>query len=62
MSGEKLFDAARDGKTEEVRRLLAEKAPLEWKNPVRHHPLQRTTRRPAHALSVCGKRRRAERA
>ena len=60
MSGSELFYAARDGKTEEVRRLLAQKAPLEYKN-VRHRPYRKsTTHRPAHALSLCGKRRRGE--
>ena len=51
MSGEELFNAAAHGKTEDVRRLLAEKAPIEYKN-VRHCPQKSTTRRPAHALSV----------
>ena len=52
MSGSELFYAARDGKTEEVRRLLAQKAPLEWKT-VRHHPPQKHNPPPGtRALSV----------
>ena len=62
MSGKELYIAARDGKTEEVRRLLAKKAPLEWKG-VRHRPYRKsTTRRPAHALSLCVAKGAAERA
>ena len=61
MSGMELYNAARDGKTEDVRRLLAQKAPLEWK-AVRHRPPQRTTRRPAHALSLSVAKGGAERA
>ena len=50
--GEKLYWAARDGKTEDVRRLLAEKAPLEYKD-VRHHPPQTHNPPPStRALSV----------
>ena len=60
MAGSELYSAARDGKTEEVRRLLAKKAPLEW-NHVRHRPYRKsTTRRPAHAGALCGKRRCGE--
>ncbi len=40
MSERELFDAARVGKTEDVRRLLAEKVPPEWKN-VPHRPPQK---------------------
>ena len=61
MSGSDLYIAAVDGKTEDVRRLLAEKVPLEWKE-VRHRPPQRTTRRPAHALSLSVAKGAAERA
>ena len=58
MSGYKL---ARAGKTKEVRRLLAQKAPLEYK--VRHRPYRKsTTRRPAHALSLSVAKGGAERA
>ena len=55
--GRALYDAAvhrglRDGKTEDVRRLLAQKAPLEWKN-VRHRPPQTHNPPPGtRALSV----------
>ena len=50
--GYKLYRAAQNGKTEDVRRLLAKKAPLEW-NHVRHRPYRKsTTHRPAHALSL----------
>ena len=56
-----LYIAARDGQTEDVRRLLAQKAPIEW-NHVRHRPYRKsTTHHPAHALSLsCGKRRCGE--
>ena len=60
MSGKELYIAARDGNTEDVRRLLAQKAPLEYKN-VRHRPYRKsTTHRPAHAGALCGKRRCGE--
>ena len=56
----KLYDASRGGNTEDVRRLLAQKAPLEY-GKVRHRPYRKsTTRRPAHAGALCGKRRRGE--
>ena len=59
-TGKALYDAARDGKTEDVRRLLAQKAPLEYKG-VRHRPYRKsTTHRPAHAGALCGKRRCGE--
>ena len=57
-AGEELYNAARDGdprwgKTEDVRRLLAEKAPLEGKYGVRHHPPQKHNPPPGTcALSV----------
>ena len=51
--GKALFDAASAGKTEDVRRLLAEKAPLEYKDEVRHHPPQKHNPPPGtRALSV----------
>ena len=60
-SGKELFNAAANGKTEEVRRLLAQKAPLEYKNVRHRHYRKSTTHRPAHALSLsCGKRRCGE--
>ena len=48
-----LYDAAVLGNTEDVRRLLAQKAPVEYKD-VRHHPPQSTTHPPpgTRALSV----------
>ena len=59
-SGEELYNAAEAGKTEKVRRLLAKKAPLEYSH-VRHRPYRKsTTRRPAHAGALCGKRRCGE--
>ena len=58
-SGRGAVQRARDGKTEDVRRLLAQKAPLEWSMCATALP-QSTTRRPAHALSLCGKRRCGE--
>ena len=62
-SGEELYYAAFSGNTEDVRRLLAQKAPLEYKDGhhVRHRPYRKsTTHRPAHAGALCGKRRRGE--
>ena len=40
-SGKELFNAAANGRTEDVRRLLAQKAPLEGKYGVRHRPPQK---------------------
>ena len=52
MSGNALYNAASAGKTEDVRRLLAEKAPLEYKD-VRHRPPQKHNPPPGtRALSV----------
>ena len=60
MSGEELYYAANHGNTEDVRRLLAQKAPLEY-GKVRHRPYRKsTTHRPAHAGALCGKRRCGE--
>ena len=49
--GHKLYDAAADGNTEDVRRLLAEKEPLEYKN-VRHCPPRSYTLSRTHTRSL----------
>ena len=51
--GQKLWLAAANGETEDVRRLLAEKAPLEY-DGVRHRPYRKAqpTARHTRALSV----------
>ena len=62
MSGEELYYAANHGNTEDVRRLLAQKAPLEY-GKVRHRPYRKsTTHRPAHAGALCVAKGAAERA
>ena len=49
--GHKLYDAAADGKTEDVRRLLAEKVPIEYKN-VRHCPPRKAILSRAHTRAL----------
>ena len=56
--GEKLYFAAANGKTEEVRRLLAEKAPLEYNKDPREHIVTRAQ----HTRSLSVAKGGAERA
>ena len=61
-AGVELYNAARDGKTEEVRRLLAQKAPLEYKGGVRHRPYRNAQPAARHTRALSVAKGAAERA